>query len=55
MSYKKTAMINFMCQLTRAMVSIYVVKCYSGYFWENVLDEINILNWWPLRKADYSP
>lgn len=35
-------MINFMCQLSKVMVPKYLVKYYSGYFYEGIffLDEI---------------
>ena len=35
-------MINFMCQLDWAMMPRYIIRHYSKYFCEVVLDEINI-------------
>lgn len=48
-------MVNFTCQLGLAMGPRYVVKQYSGCFYEVVFLTDKIINWWTLSKAGYPP
>lgn len=36
-SQSPSAMVHFMCQVGWAMVATYLLKHYSGYFWEDML------------------
>lgn len=41
-SYNKIVTVNFMCQIIWVMVFRCAIKCYSEYFCDDVLNEINI-------------